>query len=198
VQVVILENVTTIESKAGLGESDRQILERLFKSWGYTLHSGQYDAPKSQCPHARLRFYLVAILTSAEGDGPVPAWCNMFTECTAALQTAPMLPLSMFLLPPNHAALATAEAHFIEPAAEPLKPKKGKVTEHIYEVDHMELYSRAGIAYPPDDNAFKTHRLTFALLNLPRREAECILYHTLMRAPWDHEELVVDIHKTLG
>ena len=85
--------------------------------------------------------------------------------------------LEDFLLPDSHPAVEEWRTH--REATKQRKQGGGKREQGIlaFEQDHLEMYSRAGLKWPPSQDDYVSAGIDKAIAHLPRRNQECVFYH---------------------
>ena len=163
VPVLILENVKNLNASNGSNKSDMQSLIGMLNRLGYHVTSALLKATEYGIPQTRDRLYLFAVLMSLDPidqtseDFPRPphvtALAGFLNSCRIDA-----LPLSRFLVLDGAEALsewrsecqARHEDDVTEPVSKARKVQKRPNSQpREYEVDHLQAFQQAHMAWPP-------------------------------------------------
>ena len=196
-------------------QSDLALLQDVLFNQGYITYLDKLDA-KSYSPQSRPRVYLLGWYSQ---DLAKRVTVEKFTdEQRMAIVDQSWLPsafnvihqlaglpekmvVTSFLLPDTHDEVREWRAHRMQTKTE--KASRGTSgAEQKYEEEHLEMFEKAGLQWPPDEEAFERAGLTDVVAHLPRRNAECVYYHYCGTKngtePERKDEHIMDINMRLG
>ncbi|CAK0879848.1 unnamed protein product, partial [Prorocentrum cordatum] len=105
--------------------------------------------------------------------------------------------LESFLLPDSHEEVREWRAHRMQTKTE-AADKKGSAkagADQKYEDEHLELFSAAGLKWPPN---YKDAGLEDVVAHLPRRFAECVMYRdSRIELKKESSERIIDLNSRL-
>ena len=163
--LAILENVTNLACTGKSGQSNLDWLVRCANGLGYHVVHMLLSASSYGVPQQRNRMYIICVFVGGAPDQstsgpdeskPEPGWAHDLRAFIKSMKIA-SFELHDFLCADSDPEVVAANAA-LAPSTKKLKRKRGEEPEadgkqaavKKYEVEHLEHYSQAHVAWPPE------------------------------------------------
>lgn len=204
--VFFIENIKNLNSGAGPGkETDLDVIVRKANDLGYLVFPSLLNALDYGFPQHRERYYLVGFavapadsgLCQTEQDFVFPDWHRAVGMLLRDSRVEP-LPLEAFLhdQDDSKAESAWAKVHQLkrqQQQREKGEPRKKQKENATWEVDHLQLFTEAGLQWPP---VFDEDFIARAG-HVVNRQQEIIYYFNQIYDTTERESFV-DINMTIS
>lgn len=197
--VVVIENVANMDAGSQFRESDKEYLERVLKSHGYSVFTRLMDARQSGCPQSRNRWYILAFLKP--GESQEAAGVKNIHATLNSVQLDTTWPIESFLLPDDHPEVQRVLAVSMNTSTKDIAKSNGprlKGGSFAFEADHMETYGQHGLMWPPALEAFSAAHCGPNMGLLSRRQQEVVYFLKATRDTDYTSEEVRDLMKSLS
>ena len=173
-------------------EKDLEFIRKVLWQHGYTCMVEKLDA-KSYSPQRRLRYYMVgwfspsveaiAIKETISDDRRdamlSQSWLPRAFDLMHQLSGHAMQ-IESFLLPDDHDESTNWRVHMLSAKIDKDAKAKGgsSGSDYKFEVEHLELFSKHKLPWPPSKADFEMHGLEACSQHLPRRNQESVFSTT--------------------